>query len=176
MTKISLDNNLQSKAQDMLKNRVREEMNLGEDMTDEELLKEFRIICNRMAQNENIEDILEDFAAESGVEDILYFAQVFRYAKRSGGDLMSIIRNTASVIRDKNEVAEDIRTIISGRRMEQMVMNFVPFGIIVYLRLASPEFIEPLYGNAAGVAVMTGCLAVYALAIALGRKITDIKV
>ena len=38
MTKISLDNNLQSKAQDMLKNRVREEMNLGEDMTDEELL------------------------------------------------------------------------------------------------------------------------------------------
>lgn len=140
------------------------------------IAKEFRIICNRMAQNENIEDILEDFAAESGVEDILYFAQVFRYAKRSGGDLMSIIRNTASVIRDKNEVAEDIRTIISGRRMEQMVMNFVPFGIILYLRLASPEFIEPLYGNAAGVAVMTGCLAVYALAIALGRKITDIKV
>ena len=89
---------------------------------------------------------------------------------------MSIIRNTASVIRDKNEVAEDIRTIISGRRMEQMVMNVVPFGIIVYLRLASPEFMEPLYGNAAGVAVMTGCLAVYALAIALGRKITDIKV
>ena len=29
---------MQSKAQDMLKNRVREEMNLGEDMTDEELL------------------------------------------------------------------------------------------------------------------------------------------
>lgn len=144
--------------------------------SESKIAKEFRIICNRMGQNENIEDILDDFAVESGVEDILYFAEVFRYAKRSGGDLMSIIRNTAAVIRDKNEVAEDIKTIISGRRMEQMVMNVVPFGIIVYLRITSPEFIEPLYGNAAGVAVMTGCLLVYAAAIALGRKITDIKI
>ena len=33
-----------------------------------------------------------DFAEESKVEDIMYFAEIFRYAKRSGGDLISIIR------------------------------------------------------------------------------------
>lgn len=140
------------------------------------IVKELGIICNRMAQNENIEDILEDFAKRSKVEDIMYFAQVFGYAKRSGGDLIAIIRNTASIISDKSEVAKEIRTIVSGKKMENMVMNIVPFGMIIYLRLTSPEFVEPLYGNFFGAAVMSICLIVYAAAFMLGRRITDIKV
>lgn len=144
--------------------------------SDSVIAREFALICNRMSQNENIEDILEDFAKKSGIEDILYFAGVFRYAKRSGGDLIAIIRNTASVISDKNEVAKEIRTIISGKRMEQTVMNLVPFGIILYLRLTMPEFIEPLYGNPLGAAIMSACLIVYAAAFALGKKIVNIKV
>lgn len=143
---------------------------------DSEISKEFGVICNRMSQNDNIEDILEDFAAKSKAEDILYFAEIFRYAKRSGGDLIAIIRNTAAIISDKNEVAKEINTIISGKKMEQKVMNAVPFGIIMYLRMTSPEFIEPLYGNITGISVMTACLIVYAAAFLLGRKITDIKV
>ena len=145
----------------------------GEDSA---IVKEFGIICNRMSQNDNIEDILEDFAVKSKAEDILYFAEVFRYAKRSGGDLIAIIRNTAAIISDKNEVAKEINTIISGKKMEQTVMNIVPFGIILYLRLTSPEFIEPLYGNITGIIVMTACLIVYAAAFVTGRRITDIRV
>lgn len=106
----------------------------------------------------------------------MYFAEVFAYAKRSGGDLIAIIRNTASIISDKNEVVKEINTIISGKKMEQTVMNIMPFGMIIYLRIASPEFIEPLYGNLFGAAVMSVCLVVYAAAFMLGRKITDIKV
>lgn len=143
---------------------------------DSVIVKEFGIICSRMAQNENIEEILEDFAKRSKAEDILYFAEVFGYAKRSGGDLIAIIRNTASIISDKNEVAKEINTIISGKKMEQTVMNVVPFGMIIYLRITSPEFIEPLYGNLFGAAVMSVCLVVYAAAFMLGRRITDIKV
>lgn len=55
-------------------------------------------------------------------------------------------------------------------------MNIMPFGMIIYLRITSPEFIEPLYGNLFGAAVMSVCLVVYAAAFMLGRKITDIKV
>ena len=143
---------------------------------DSAIVKEFGIICSRMAQNENIEQILEDFAKRSKAEDIMYFAEVFAYAKRSGGDLIAIIRNTASIISDKNEVVKEINTIISGKKMEQTVMNIMPFGMIIYLRITSPEFIEPLYGNLFGAAVMSVCLVVYAAAFMLGRKITDIKV
>lgn len=140
------------------------------------IVVQFKTIIYRINMNENIEDILDDFAAQSNIEDIMYFAEVFRYAKRSGGDLISIIRNTANTISEKIEVKNEIETVISGKQMEQKIMSMVPFGIIVYLKLSSPEFIEGLYGNVAGIMVMTICLLLYILSDWLAQRIVRIEV
>ena len=71
---------------------------------DSDIVVKFKHIVIRLGQNENLEDILDDFAEESKVEDIMYFAEIFRYAKRSGGDLMAVIKNTAQIIQQKEEV------------------------------------------------------------------------
>jgi tight adherence protein B len=140
------------------------------------IVKEFQTIVYRLKRNENIEDILEDFALRSEAEDIQYFAAVFRYAKRCGGDLIGIIRQTAQTISEKSETINEIQTVISGKKMEQKVMGVIPFCIIGYLRLTSYEFIAPLYGNVLGVVVMTVCLAVYVLADYLAKRIVNIEI
>lgn len=140
------------------------------------IVKEFENIVRRLENNENIENVLNDFANKSQVSDILYFAQVFQYAKRSGGDIIAIIKNTASTIRQKQEVENEIQTIISGKKLEQRVMEIMPFAIIAYLRLTSPEFITPLYGNVTGVVIMTVCLVVYFIADCIARRIVKISV
>lgn len=140
------------------------------------IVQEFQNIVRRVENNENIEDVLNDFAERSCVEDILYFAQIFQYAKRSGADIITIIKNTAATIRQKQEVENEIQTIISGKKLEQRVMEIMPFAMIAYLRLTSPEFITPLYGNAAGIAVMTVCLIVYIAADYIAGRIIKIDV
>ena len=110
------------------------------------------------------------------IADISYFAEIFRYAKRSGGDIPAIIKQTVRIIREKAEVQREIDTIISGRKMEQRVMVFIPMGILMYLRITSDSFINVLYGNAAGIVVMTICLMVYGTAVLVSGKIVDIKV
>ena len=74
-----------------------------------DIVNQFRNISYRIDMNENIEDVLDDFARKSNIEDIMYFAEVFRYAKRSGGDLMTIIRNTANTIGEKIEAKNEIK-------------------------------------------------------------------
>lgn len=151
------------------------ELNLlyGEDSM---IVKEFRRIAGRLERNENIEDILEDFAARSAVEDIQYFAAVFRYAKRYGGDLIAIIRQTARTISEKNETINEIQTVISGKKIEQKVMSAVPFCLIGYLKVTSWEFVSPLYGNLSGMAVMSICLLVYVLSDYIAKRIVEIEV
>lgn len=143
---------------------------------DGRIVKEFRYIVNRSSLGENIEDVIEDFAKKSEVEDIMYFAEVFRYAKRNGGDLIAIIRNTAESIRDRLETGMEIETVISGKKMEQQVMYCVPFGIILYLKLTAPEFVEPLYNNLFGILVMSFCLLLYGIAVWISAKIMKIEV
>ena len=58
----------------------------------------------------------------------------------------------------------------------QMIMSLMPAGIILYLQLTSPGFLEVLYGNPFGVCAMTVCLGIYGLSYWLGKRIVDIEV
>jgi tight adherence protein B len=140
------------------------------------IINEFSTIVKKLKVNQNLEDILNDFGERSGVEDIKNFSEVFQTAKRTGGDLIRVIRTTEKTIRDKIDVEREIQTMITGKRLESRIMNIMPCGIIGYLRLSSPHFLDPLYGNIMGVAVMTAMLICYYAVTLLTNKLIDIKV
>jgi len=127
-----------------------------------------------LRNNRNIEEILQEFSARSHIPEIADFAEVFRIAKRSGGDLPSILQHTADLISQKIDVRREIATQISAKKMEQLIMDLVPFGIILYIDATSPGFFEPLYHNGMGVILMTVLLGVYITAYLMAQKILNI--
>ena len=142
---------------------------------DEIIPKEIEVINRNLRNNHNLEDVLTDLAERTHVKDIADFAEVFRIAKRSGGDLTTILGNTAEAISDRIEVRREIAVGISDKKMEQKIMDLVPFGIIFYIDSTSPGFFAPLYHNPMGIILMTVLLAVYIAAFLLGEKILDIR-
>ena len=89
---------------------------------------------------------------------------------------MKIFYGTVDKIRQKSEVEREIETVVTAKRTEQRIMDFVPFGILFYVGATSPEFLKPLYGNLLGVSVMTVCLLGYLGAFLLAEKILDIQI
>ena len=65
---------------------------------------------------------------------------------------------------------------ISGKKMEQKVMSAVPFFLLGYMKLTAWDFICPLYGNLAGVLMMSISLMVYIGADYIAGKIVEIEV
>jgi tight adherence protein B len=137
---------------------------------------EYRQIVARLRDNEQIEHILSDLAKTSGIDDINDFASVFESAKRIGGDMTKIIRRAASNISEKIDVRREIDVSISAKRMETRVMEIVPFGILIYLRMGSSDFLSVLYHGITGRIIMSVGLAVYVLGFFLAEKILDIEV
>lgn len=140
------------------------------------ILQEFRFMETQIEMSRSMEELFMEFGRRSGIDDIQSFAEVFLTAKRSGGDLLAIIRNTISCIRQKQETMQEIETCLAGKIMEQKIMSLIPILILAYVKLASPEFIDSMYGNPAGTAVMTLCFGVYVLAYLWGRRIIRIEV
>lgn len=137
---------------------------------------ELKDINARLALNEPIEKLLLEFAWRSGVEDVLDFAQIFTFAKRGGGDFRTIIGSTVKKISDKAEIMQEIETTIAAKRLEQKLMNMIPLLLLLYIRISAPDFINPLYGNLLGIAIMSGCLLLYGFAMLLAEKIVEIEV
>lgn len=141
-----------------------------------DIVREFHYIESRKKVSVPVEELFLGLGERSGIEDIENFAAVFSTAKRSGGDMDKIIQTSARMLGDKIDVRKEIETTLSAKKAEQMIMSLMPAGIILYLQLTSPGFLEVLYGNPFGVCAMTVCLGIYGLSYWLGKRIVDIEV
>ena len=141
-----------------------------------DILEEFHYMESQQRVSVPIEELFLDFGERSRVEDIENFASVFYTAKRTGGDLDKIIQKVSRMLGDKIDVKREIEATLAAKKSEQFIMSMMPAGIILYLQISSPGFLSVLYGNPVGICAMTACVAIYAGAYWMGRKIVDIEV
>ncbi len=137
---------------------------------------EIRHMIRGLDNNIALEKLLYDLGLRSHLPDIMQFADVFLIAKKSGGNLTEILEKTAGVIEQKIETDKEIQLMLSAKKMEQKIMNLVPFLIIFYIGTTSKGFFDVLYHNLVGIVVMTVCLVFYGAAWRLSRKIVEIEV
>lgn len=134
------------------------------------MVQELQHILAHLSMNVPLEELLEDFAQRSDMEDVSSFCQVFFFAKRSGGDFVGIIRATAERIGQKIELQRQLEADLAARQLESRIMNVVPLVILLYLNLTSPGYFDVLYGNLSGICIMSVCLIIYLSAYALSER------
>lgn len=135
------------------------------------IYQELEQIRRGLVINITLEEQLFLLAERGAGEEIGQFATVFSVAKRSGGNMSQIIKDSAELIGQRLDAGQEMQTILSGRRMEQNVMKLMPFAVLSYIGFSYPGYFDMLYHNWQGVAVMTGCLLLYLAAYVLGEKI-----
>lgn len=143
---------------------------------DGEITREFRAIHRKIRMNRTSEEAVEDLAERSGIPEIRQFADVYIAARRTSGNLGPILQETADLLGRRLAVKEEIRTLAAAKRLEQNIMSVMPAAILLYVNLGNPGFTDPLYQGLAGRGIMTCCLAVYGLAIWMGRKILSVEI
>lgn len=139
------------------------------------ICKETKSLIVKIKLNVTIEKALENLAERCSIEDINLFAQIVSIAKRSGGDLIKIVKNAANTISRKIETEREIKVIINEKKYEQMIMNIIPLCIVVYVRITSPEMMSVMYNTFTGRVIMSVCLIIYIFAVVLGYKLSKVE-
>ena len=143
---------------------------------DEIILRELMYMIRQLQMNVTAENALQEFATKTEDEDVQTFVTVFNLAKRSGGDTLEIIRNAVRQMGEKIDVEREVQTVISAKKTEFRIMTAIPFAMIVYLRISFPGLLGVLYGNFAGVIIMSVCLLIYLISYEMGKRIVEIEV
>lgn len=143
--------------------------------TEVEMERELRIIAMRMKNGEPIEQAVMDLSRRAGQEDISNFADVLVTCKRTGGDLIEVVRRTSSIIGEKMEIKQEIDVLVAQKRLEMKVMMAAPFLFLAFLNLASPDFMAALY-EGVGRVIATVALLLLLLSAWLIHKLMDIRV
>jgi tight adherence protein B len=139
------------------------------------IIKELELINRKIENGETVEAALLDFSRRAGSDDIRNFSDVFVTCKRTGGNLIHVIRRTVAIIHEKLEIEQEIAVMISQKKFEAQLLTLAPLFVVGLLTFTSPDYMAPLY-QGIGHLIMTCCLLVLLGCYKLIRRIMDIRV
>lgn len=139
-----------------------------------ELLLEFQMISYRLDNGEPLESALYDFAGRAHIDEIDQFADAIAICKRSGGDLVEVVKRTSVLIGEKLEVEQEIAVMVAQKRFEAKIMMAVPFVFLAFLGFAAPDYMSPLY-DGFGYVLLTAALALLMFCFWLMNRIMRIS-
>ena len=141
------------------------------------LCKELKNMYKRMSiGNEEDVTVLNDFAKRSGSEDIVDFMIIYSTCKTTGASLVDALNKAASVIIDKMTIENENRTMANRKKNESIILFVMPFVVVLFLNLFSPEYIAPLYESYIGRVIMTMVVAADIFIYSVMQKITDVEI
>ena len=141
-----------------------------------DILREMEYILRGIGMNNTVEEMFTQFGERAHLEDVDNFVDIFVTCKRTGGDLIEVMRSTSNTIGEKIEVKQEINTMISGKRYEFNLMMVLPAVMVEFLVLTSGDYMNPVFTNPAGIAAMTVAIAIFGLAYVVGSRIMKIDI
>lgn len=140
-----------------------------------DMLRELRVMGYLLDQAVPLEEAVRDFARRADIDEITMFADTLTACKRSGGDLLEVMRRTSSVIGEKMSVDGEIAVLLAQKRFESRVMMAVPFVFLGFLGFAAPDYMSPIY-NGFGYILLTAAFFLLACCFWIINKIMSIQI
>lgn len=135
------------------------------------VVRELKLLEQGLKNRETLEGLLGEWGARSEISEVGEFADVLAIGKRSGGSIPEIIGATCELISRRVMLEEELETLLANKRLEQQVMNLMPFVIVLYLEWSNPGYFDMLYDGYVGRFIMTGCMVAYIFAYLLSQRI-----
>jgi tight adherence protein B len=134
------------------------------------LADEFERVSRMVEHGIALEQALDMLRRRLQIPDVSDWVDVFRTCKRSGGDLMAVMRHTSRAIGEKMDLERELAVIIAGKRFEADLLSVIPLLLLAALRFGSPEYMAPLY-HGLGRVIMTLAFATMVGCIILSRRL-----
>ncbi|WP_156943623.1 type II secretion system F family protein [Alkaliphilus transvaalensis] len=140
------------------------------------ITRELQYIVRRIEMNETVEEAFQAFASRSHIEDIESFVDILITCKRTGGNLVEVIRNTSKMITEKIEFQQELDLLLTQRKLEQKFLVVIPVALVLVLTWSAPDYMEPVFTTIVGKVVMTVAMALLITSIFISKKIIKIEV
>jgi tight adherence protein B len=125
---------------------------------------------------EKEEVLLRGIAIRSKLEEMKIFVDVFTICRETGGDMEKAISRTIRILLDKMSIEREMMVMMAQKKLESKIISFMPFGVILFLKLTSSDYIEPLYATISGRIIMTLSLGVIWLSYRMTSQITKLNI
>ena len=143
---------------------------------DPPISQEADIVVKQVRLGTPMDEALRDFAGRCHSRNVDAIVTALTVGRQTGGELPKVLETTAGVLRETMRVEGVMDSKTSEGKAQVIVMGMLPFVFGGALQIIDPEWMQPLFKDPIGWAIILFACFLEAVGIALVRKFTRIDV
>jgi tight adherence protein B len=137
---------------------------------------EFRQLYEEQKFGLPVRDALLNLADRVPLVDVKFFVTAVMLQRETGGNLAEILDNLSYVIRERFKILRQVRVHTAQGRLTMALLMALPPVIVVLMLLINPGFIQPLFTDPLGHALIVGGITLQTMGYFFIRRIIRIQV
>lgn len=137
--------------------------------------EEMRRVITETSLGRDLLASLSDTAERMRNEDFVWIAQAIQINREVGGNLAEVLDQVNETIRERSEIKGHIKSLAAEGKFSAYVLMAMPIGIVVMLMLVNPGYMNVMFTNPLGWAMMAASVILMTIGGLWMRKIIDLK-
>jgi tight adherence protein B len=147
---------------------------VGEELEDP-IGTEFGLVADEVRFGLDLRDALENMMKRVDNADLPYFATAVLIQRQTGGNLAELLDKLSTLLRERAQFHGRVRALTAqGRGAATFLALWLP-GISLAVHMVAPNYLQPLFENAWGHAVIVTAATVDVAAYLIARRIADVQ-
>lgn len=146
------------------------------EQMDDPVRHEIRRVVAEARLSRSVEDALSDVAVRMGSSDLEWSVTAIRIEREVGGNLAEVLQTVAETMVERERLRRDTKALTAEGRMSAYVLGALPPGLLLYLLMTNPSYLEPLLENSTGKILLVGAAVAELLGFVWLKKLTKLEV
>ncbi|GAB3196832.1 type II secretion system F family protein [Nocardioides hungaricus] len=101
-----------------------------------------------------LEDALEGVAERFDSDDLRWTVMAIRIQREVGGNLAELLDTVAATVREREYLRRQVSALTAEGRLSAWVLGCLPVLFLVYLLVANPDYVMPLFTDPRGLVLL----------------------
>ncbi len=134
---------------------------------------EFKLLTDNLQMGMTTERALQQFYKRVPLPEVNFFVIVLSIQAKAGGNLSEALGNLSIVIRSRKMMREKIKALSAEAKASAGIIGVLPFAVGFMVYLTTPSYIMELFTSSGGHTVLFCGFCLYAIGIAVMRKMIN---
>jgi tight adherence protein B len=138
--------------------------------------EEFHQLTEGIRVGLSLEQSLARMYERMPLQEVNFFGIVLVIQQKTGGNLAEALGNLANVLRSRKLMEGKIKALSSEAKASSMIIGALPFLVMGAVKMASPEYLDPLFNTKPGNLILIGAGVWMGTGIMVMKQMIKIKV
>ncbi len=138
--------------------------------------EEFHMLTEGIKIGLSLEQALGRMYERMPLQEVNFFSIVLMIQQKTGGNLAEALGNLANVLRSRKLMEGKVKALSAEAKASAMIIGALPFLVMGAVKLASPDYLTPLFATKTGNFILLGAGVWMGTGIMVMKKMMQIKV